>query len=134
MKIYPIRIASEGLSLVEEIPAQDLELEVEGIKFCAPVAVRAQVTRITNAVTAELSLSTTMDLICGRCLEHFTQQLNKDFRLSYQVEQLNSVIDLNPEIREEIILDYPVKPLCRNDCKGLCPKCGANLNEKKCNC
>jgi uncharacterized protein len=43
-------------------------------------------------------------------------------------------IDLNPDIREEIILVYPIKPLCSIDCKGLCPKCGKNLNEGKCNC
>ena len=36
--------------------------------------------------------------------------------------------------REEIILGYPVKFLCKIDCLGLCPKCGQNLNEKKCDC
>jgi len=134
MKIYPIRISAEGLSLAEEISAQELDLETEGIKFLAPVAVKAQVTRITNAVTVDISLSVVMDLICGRCLEHFNQKVNKNFRLNYQVEQAAAAIDLNPEIREEVILDYPVQPLCRESCKGLCPKCGINLNEQKCNC
>ena len=43
-------------------------------------------------------------------------------------------IDLDQDIREEIILDYPIKPLCRPDCKGLCPRCGKNLNEGGCSC
>jgi uncharacterized protein len=50
------------------------------------------------------------------------------------IEGRSRTIDLGPDIREEIILDYPVKPLCKPDCKGLCPTCGKNLNEGQCNC
>ncbi|MDP2905278.1 MAG: DUF177 domain-containing protein [Candidatus Omnitrophota bacterium] len=44
------------------------------------------------------------------------------------------MIDLTEDIREGIMLDYPIKPLCKPDCSGLCPVCGADLNVHKCRC
>jgi uncharacterized protein len=43
-------------------------------------------------------------------------------------------LDLRDEVRSAILLSSPIKPLCGPDCKGLCPECGANLNESKCSC
>ena len=43
-------------------------------------------------------------------------------------------IDLKEDVREAIILAFPLKPLCRPECRGLCPHCGRNLNEEKCEC
>jgi len=43
-------------------------------------------------------------------------------------------VDLTPIIWDELILDVPFSPLCHRDCRGLCPKCGANLNEARCHC
>lgn len=44
------------------------------------------------------------------------------------------VIDLDPLIREQLVLSLPAYPVCREDCKGLCPVCGGNLNERECGC
>ena len=44
------------------------------------------------------------------------------------------VIELEPLLREQFVLSLPYAPLCREDCKGLCPTCGTNLNESTCNC
>jgi uncharacterized protein len=44
------------------------------------------------------------------------------------------VIDLDPLLREQLLLSLPTYPVCREDCKGLCPMCGANLNERECGC
>jgi uncharacterized protein len=54
--------------------------------------------------------------------------------LHYPLDSSTTFIDLNPDIREEVILDYPIKPLCSLLCKGLCLKCGNNKNEGGCNC
>ena len=89
---------------------------------------------------------------CARCLEEYRFELGKDFfvvlvpkadlpaevELSdddldlsfYQGDQ----IDLSPLVREQIILALPTRPLCREDCEGLCPTCGANLNAQCCAC
>jgi len=134
MNLNLSQISLEGLILDEKISARGLELETDDVKFRGPIKIKAFVTRITNAVTVDMVLNATIDLICGRCLSGFGLDLKKTLRLNYQAEKTTQIIDLEPEIREEIILDYPIKPLCKPDCKGLCPKCGINLNEKNCDC
>jgi uncharacterized protein len=93
-------------------------------------------------------------LACSRCLEDFDQTANADFDLllapkpgavSGESEELTAadldldyysgeVLDLEAVIKEQIILLVPMKPLCVEDCKGLCPHCGAVLNLAECNC
>lgn len=150
MKININQITPEGVTLEQELSAAVLDLETDIVKFRGPVKIRARVFKITNAVTADLTLSASLRLVCSRCLSEFESDLNKTFRLSYPVDKQELIIDtstalsvngersrtidLGPDIREEIILDYPFKPLCQAKCKGLCPKCGKNLNEGNCNC
>ncbi len=134
MNLNLSQISEEGLILDEKISARGLELETDDVKFRGPIKIRAFVARITNVVIVDMVLNATIDLICGRCLSGFGLDLKKTLRLNYQAEKTTQIIDLDPEIREEIILDYPIKPLCKPDCKGLCPKCGINLNEKNCDC
>jgi uncharacterized protein len=128
------QIPLEGLTLLEEFSPQILDLEIEPIKFHTPVKAKADISKITNVITVHLSLDGRMYSHCSRCLEEFDIELKKDIELNFPVDNKNPVIDLDPDIREEIILDYPIKPLCRTDCKGLCPKCGKNLNEGDCSC
>jgi uncharacterized protein len=134
MKIDTNNIPPEGLFLDEEISSRALELDTEMIKFISPVRVRAKVYRITNAVNVKLSLDALMRFGCSRCLEEATANYKKEIELSYQANKQEPLIDLDSDIREEIILDYPIKPLCQPDCKGLCPKCGKRLNEGGCSC
>lgn len=134
MKIEVNRIPDGGLALEEFVSASELDLETDDVKFDGPVRIGANVYRITNAVTVKLSVSARLKMNCGRCLDDFKTELNKDFEMSYPVEKSEPVIYLNTDIREEIMLDYPIKPLCKADCKGLCLKCGGNLNEGGCSC
>lgn len=57
---------------------------------------------------------------------------NADLELSYPIS--NEQIDLTPMARDAVLLVLPLAPLCRDDCKGLCPNCGANWNEGTCDC
>jgi len=134
MKINIHRIPPEGLSLKEEISPVELQLNTDTIEFIGMVAVNADLFKVTNLVSARVSLSGLMRMRCSRCLNTFDVELKKNLELNYPVNKLDLEIDLEPDIREEIILDYPIKPLCHMDCKGLCPKCGINLNEGVCNC
>ena len=134
MKIDINKILLEGLTLEEEVNPSALDLETDIVKFLEPIKIRAEVSKITNAVTVNLSLSGSIHLNCSRCLREFNVALKKVLRLNYQVDRTEPVIDLDQDIKEEIILDYPIKPLCNPDCKGLCPKCGKNLNEGGCSC
>jgi uncharacterized protein len=134
VKIDVRRIPPEGLTLLEDFSPGELDLNTDVVSFHGPVKVRADVSVITNAVTVRLEVRAVMRLNCGRCLKDFSLDFEKDFELNYPADDTGPVIDLDPDIREEIILDYPLKPLCVQSCKGLCPKCGKNLNEGGCNC
>ena len=134
MKIDTRQIPDEGLTLAEEFSPAEIDLDTEIIKFCGPVKARAVVTKSYDAITVALTLNAPMLASCSRCLQEFNAGFNKQFQLNYAVDKLQPLIDLDSDIREEIILSYPINPLCSDDCKGLCPRCGHNLNEGGCNC
>lgn len=98
--------------------------------------------------------TTTLEVPCSRCAEPFRIPVDASFDLSYlpqtenegegereiEEEDLNTsfyrggVIDLAELLREQFYLALPMKPLCSEDCKGLCPHCGTNLNRGTCDC
>jgi len=99
-------------------------------------------------------LATRLEVGCARCLEPVGQQVVRDFELLYRPQGTDarseelSVTDAEAEIsyyigdginledvlREQVLLALPLKTLCRDDCKGLCPHCGANWNNENCCC
>lgn len=134
MKIDVNKIPAEGLTLVEELTPLQLDLETDTIKFRSRVAIRADISRISNVVSVDLAWNALAQTSCSRCLNEFEIDFKKNIALNYPVDKSEPVIDLVPQIREEIILDYSIKPLCSPECKGLCQKCGKNLNEGGCSC
>jgi len=104
----------------------------------------ARVTRTPQGILLQVAFKTLISLECVRCLNSFQQTLNIDFTELYAFSQRyvtdsglimpeTGIIDLGPVLREYILLEIPISPLCRPDCKGLCPICGNNLNESTCN-
>jgi uncharacterized protein len=102
-----------------------------------------QVTRTPQGILVQVDFQTLIDLECVRCLTDFQQTLKIDFTELYAFSRRyvtdsglimpeTGVIDLAPVLREYILLEIPISPLCRLDCKGLCPICGNNLNESTC--
>ena len=134
MKIDLNRISPDGTVLEEEISAKELDVDLEFIKVSGPIKVKALVHKISFDVTVALEMSAALKMNCGRCLEDFEGSLKKEVFLAYSVDSSQRDIDLTPDIREEFILAYPMNPLCSPGCKGLCPKCGQNLNQQKCKC
>ena len=134
MKIDINQIPPEGLRLSEDLSSRELDLETEQVSFASPVKVVGGISRITNALTVHLSIKAEMRLTCSRCLKDLISDFSKEVEFNHPIGRGEKFVDLNPEIREEIILDYPIKPLCQADCKGLCAKCGGNMNGGKCIC
>jgi len=134
VKIDTRHIPDTGIVLVEEFSSQGLDLDTDTIKFSSPIKAKAVVHKSYNSVNAAIELNASIKVECGRCLKEVEKDFNKKIELNYSADKLNPIIDLDTDIREEIILDYPLKTLCRTDCKGLCPKCGSDLNEAQCNC
>jgi uncharacterized protein len=134
MKINIDQIPAGGLTQEKAVPAESLDLDTEVVKFRGPLAIKADVSQITNTVIVDLDLNARISLVCVRCLDDFETDFTKHLKLNFSVEKYQHEIDLDPEIRQDIIIEYPIKPLCKLDCKGLCPKCGQNLNADKCKC
>jgi uncharacterized protein len=103
-------------------------------------------------------LATTVTSLCGRCLTPITAALETQVKLSYasnddeepvapvaeEIELQNeeiglilfagSEIDLCPDIAQEVVMALPQQVLCKGSCQGLCPVCGCNLNQERCEC
>jgi uncharacterized protein len=99
-------------------------------------------------------LTTTVEMDCARCLEPAVQKVSRSFDLLYRplgsdagraelsVTAAEAEIGyyqgegllLEDALREQVLLEVPLKAMCRDDCKGLCPHCGTNLNDKQCAC
>ena len=134
MKIVINQIPPEGLSFEDTIIAQKLNLESKDIRFTSPIYVKAKAVKITNALTVDMELKAKFNLNCSRCLEKVDLDLDKKQRMNFRINPRQDTIDLDDDIRQELILGFPVKPLCSTNCKGLCLKCGKNLNQGGCSC
>lgn len=80
---------------------------------------------------------------CDRCLKELDVQIELPFDQTFYKDEAedvdqyvytNSLLDVTQAVCDEIILSLPMSLLCSDDCKGLCPKCGCNLNEEQCDC
>lgn len=103
----------------------------------------ARITRTAQGLLVQVKLQASSVTECSRCLNPAVQTLAPEFTELYAFTR-NSVtdsglllpenhqIDLTPLVREYMLLDIPISPLCKPDCKGLCPVCGNNLNEYQC--
>ena len=69
---------------------------------------------------------------CSRCLEEFEQKVNISFEHSFTKQE--GLADITDIIEQNVILNIPMKPLCNDNCKGICQVCGNNRNIKDCNC
>ena len=126
-------------------------LELGGVKpFCAPVQAEAEIGGFAGAVRLLLRVEYTVSMPCDRCGKQTEKSFRREFahllvrQLSDEQESAtldeeyivvpDEQLDLDELLREDILLDLPTKYLCRDDCKGLCPKCGKDLNEGDCGC
>ena len=80
-------------------------------------------------------ISGTRRFICDRCLSESEAEESYFFSEDFPVEgESEREIDLSPFVRETALAALPIRNLCGPDCKGLCPKCGENLNKRECGC
>jgi len=161
MRIHVDQIKDSGLLLSYAEPAESfsvlsqLERDDE-CHFLTRIATRLQVTRISDMVKVDGELKTSVRLACDRCLNEFETDLESVFTLTYcrdvsdepdgedevelSPEDLGLLafhgeqIDFRQAIEEQVVLALPLRNLCSEDCKGLCPQCGADLNLTGCTC
>lgn len=74
-------------------------------------------------------------IICDRCLKEAEENQVHEFEEEIdESEVVDGILDITKLVRDTLIAAQPIKNLCKPDCKGLCPKCGQNLNQGECDC
>ena len=152
MDLQTIRSPLERFEKVyrpEVFPAEPQEFRI-----VAPVSLAFDIRKDNDQFQVTGGIQTTLELPCSRCLEPFSVPVDAKFDLRYQPRTVaadggereieeddfattfyeNDQIDLGQLIHEQLYLSLPMKPLCREDCRGLCPQCGTNLNRATCDC
>ncbi len=128
--------------------SRDFPIDLPSIRFDPDLVLRdlegaARITRIAQGLLVQTKMHATQQAECVRCLTEIEQELHTDFTELYAFTRKSLTesgllvpedghIDLSPLVREYMLLDVPIKPLCSPDCKGLCPICGENMNEVQC--
>ena len=133
---------------------QDVTQPGDAYRIVAPVELKFEVHKDRDKFRLEGTAATELELPCSRCLEPFRMPVDVSFNHRYlpasemstedereaQDEDLDisyyrdDQIDLNELLREQFYLALPMKPLCQENCQGLCPQCGTNLNTSTCAC
>jgi DUF177 domain-containing protein len=134
MRINVKRIPAEGESLSGSDPASIMDLDEPDVHFGHEVEYQFFAQVQGNALLVTGQVSTPATLRCSRCLRVFDQRLRVEQFVFHQELHGEDFVDLTPSIREDIILGLPQRALCAETCKGLCPRCGKDLNKGPCRC
>ncbi|MEI9979003.1 MAG: DUF177 domain-containing protein [Edaphobacter sp.] len=162
MLITPLQLVDEPLEFNEVIPPGQLEYAPD-IRQVSPLPVEGVADLIVehrssnshvNDIRLRAHYSSNFEILCARCVDPVAVPLEGDFDLIFRPEAADSEAGersitadeteigyyeesgllLEDVVREQVLLSLPSRTLCAADCKGLCPRCGQNLNQAKCNC
>jgi len=152
------KIPPDGMSVTADLDASSIHIERgDGFELRGGGCLRCRVEKAEGqTVHVQGHLSAAVSLECGRCLERFSLPLEQDLDLFFlrheEDRQLpedevelserdmvvayyqNDQVDLGEIVREHVFLTIPMRRLCREDCQGICPTCGANRNTTQCSC
>lgn len=131
MKIYVKQVPEEGLKEHAAYDPAAMDMGRFDIRLEQPFEVDAFVTKVDRELVVSVGIRCPLQLTCARCLEDFASTVATDAVFSYKV-QPTDVVDITGDVRQEIMLAYPMVPVCRPACKGLCLACGQNLNVASC--
>jgi DUF177 domain-containing protein len=163
MKIEIQNIPEQGMDVAYQRDAQDFTAlkdlaETEGYEFINPIDIVLRIEPERDMIFVNGRIVSTLRVMCSRCLAPFEIPLKQGFnvRFSRKIPQdvhpgdaegveltadeiglafyEGDAIDLRDAVQEQVVLALPYQPICREDCMGLCPRCGADLNVEVCQC
>lgn len=163
LRIHIASITEKGLNLEEREDSAALPLLCavtgdRGLHFIRPIHLRIHATLTGQTVLIHGTAESEVRIPCSRCLEPFDMKIETDFsgtavpdvpsmtdpaavdEIELAADDMDVIvysgdsIDLGDEIAQQIIMALPFKPLCRDACKGLCNRCGVDLNQTSCQC
>ena len=136
-----------------EISAEELDgqgANLYGVSFPSPLHVFGEITNTAGYMRMVLSASIPYTTACARCLREVTGTFSFRFEKTVAPAKLmedireedaddyvvvhNGFLDVDEQLSEMLLLEFPSKILCREDCAGLCSRCGKDLNEGPCDC
>jgi len=148
------QLLQEPTGAVRQYELDDAQLVVDETLRMQPVKGRVRLTRTPNGILADATAQGNVEFECGRCLTQYLHPLSLKFSEEYfqtvnvttgarlpapeeddpfLIDETHK-LDLGDALREYALLNMPPAPRCREDCQGLCPQCGKNLNEGQCDC
>lgn len=156
MKLDLSEIASE-IGTSHHYDVKEDCAEYEDLRCVKPIVGSMDFSNTGQLILVRGNLSTTVEADCSRCLEKVTiplevkvEELLPITGSQAEMEELeeeeeileeeaepffkDNIFDLSEYIRQMVLVEIPIRPLCKDVCKGLCPTCGGNLNEGPCNC
>ena len=154
MKIIVSKIPDEGVEIHSIETARSLGITPSDLILDGDVHIDAMVSRQGRVFFVDAALRTALHINCSRCAGEFSYAVDTQFHCQEEPVKKTDLeldvplhkgdmdidqyawdaVELNNLFREQVILAMPMHPLCKTDCLGLCPKCGQNLNIKKCDC
>jgi uncharacterized protein len=155
MLISLVKLPAEGRRFEHAYAADELNLDGHEFTFVQPPQARGQVSRLGQEIRVKGRLSAELEVACDRCLEPVRVPVGQEFDLFYLPEDplagtggetelhgrdldfsvyQGDEIDLDELVLEQLELALPTRLLCREECRGLCEQCGADLNERECGC
>ncbi|MBV8087929.1 MAG: DUF177 domain-containing protein [Chloroflexi bacterium] len=156
MKLNVAQLLKSPVGATRDYELEETFSEIEDQRLLRPVAVRVHLTRINDGILAQGDMRTAIEVLCSRCTEpaeqpiayHFEEHFRPtiDIVTGHAVKDeehpdepvyfidANHNLDLDEVLREALVMETPMHPLCSPGCKGLCSRCGANLNQGRCFC
>jgi len=145
--------APVGTSLVNDFREEDIQLD-DDIEVFGPIDGHVRMRRTNQGLLVDGWVELTLELSCNRCLKTFEQPMHVDFEEQFYptVDVISGMpldpfdedeifpidahheVDLTEAVRQNVLLALPMVTICREDCKGLCPQCGQDLNLGSCEC
>ena len=128
-------LPDEGIFVSGEVAFSSLEVADGARTHCPnPLSFRLHIAPVQDGVLVMGQLSTELVMECDRCLASVPIPI-AELDVCHHLEDVEGVVvDLTEDLREDILLVFPQTCLCQDECLGLCPDCGKNLNDGPCSC
>lgn len=148
-----LRLSKAPLLVNRSFKKDDFEFEDETMELRGPVQADLRVTVSDERFQVQGTVAAGLTLTCCRCACRFSWDTEKSFAVEYWPDKteeddeieldyddldvgfyVGDKFDLREVILEQMLIDIPMKPVCKEECKGLCERCGADLNYEECTC
>ena len=144
------RLLSFEYELLLDVDPQDTSSFLYGVSFPSPMKVVGDITNTAGYMRMSLEMSVDYTAECARCLSPVNGKFSLDLEKTVAPRNLlvgldedklddyaiieDGFLDMDEQLNAQLEMEFPARFLCKDDCKGLCQRCGRNLNESKCDC